>query len=118
MKTTLEFIKYTGRYPNLCSGYFYVKINGELVAFGNRYLIFNDVPSDIPVYGCFWTPGQYASAGIDDEGEEFISHDKWELASEQFIKINKYPKKIKILLPRLIKLFNKNVKEPCCGGCI
>lgn len=31
---------------------------------------------------------------------------------------NNYPKEINELLPELIKIFNKNVKQGCCGGCI
>lgn len=44
----VEFIKYTGAYPNLCSGILTLKIDGETVTFGSKYR------KPTPMYEKFW----------------------------------------------------------------
>ena len=36
-KKHVEFISYTGRYPNLCSGILTLRIDGKEVTFGYNY---------------------------------------------------------------------------------
>jgi hypothetical protein len=114
MKNTLEFVEYTGRYPNLCSGRFFVKLNGELISFGDYCLGRKGKTDDtnVPVYRGFWVSG--GNVGFDDDWNEYVAEGEWQLA----YKSNWYPKNIEKLLPRLLKLLNKHVPHGCCGGCV
>jgi hypothetical protein len=116
MKNTLEFVEYTGRYPNLCSGRLFVKIDGKLVSFGNYCLGRKGKTDDtnVPNYPYFWFSG--GNAGVDMDGDEYVSRAKWKLSS--YGGKNVYPPEIEKLIPRLLKLFNKHVPHGCCGGCI
>ena len=115
MKTTLEFVEYSGRYPNLCSGRLFVRINGFLVSFGREWYGSKTDDTDVPNYPSFWHSS--GSAGVDDNGEEFCTEGDWHLDTIT-LKKSSYPERIFKLLPRLIKLMNKHVKHGCCGGCI
>ena len=33
----VEFVEYTGRYPNRCSGRLFVKIDGKMISFGDYF---------------------------------------------------------------------------------
>ena len=116
MKNTLEFVEYTGRYPNLCSGRLFVKLNGELISFGDYCLGRKGKTddTDVPNYPRFWMSGGCVS--FDDNWDEHVSVAKWKESWEWATCY--YPPEIKKLLPRLLELFNKHVPHGCCGGCV
>ena len=116
---TVEFISYTGEYPNLCRGVLTVKINGKEFKFGhnseqydyksNSYL---DEDKNHPNYDEFWRSGGHIKTKkynmIAVEAPWYFDEDDKE----------KYPKEIQNVMNELIYLFNQNVPHGCCGGCI
>ena len=110
----LEFVEYTGGYPNLCSGRLFVKIDDKLVSFGNYCLGEKGKTDDtnVPVYKSFWVSG--GSVSFDDDWDEHVTEGDWEACWKE----KNYPKEIAKLLPRLLELFNENVPHGCCGGCV
>lgn len=113
----LEFVEYTGRYPNLCSGRLFVKIDGKLVSFGDYCLGEKGETDDtnVPNYPEFWRSGGYVS--FDKDWNEDVGENDWELRIYAWDE-EKFPNNVKKLLPKLLKLFNKNVPHGCCGGCV
>ena len=115
----VEFVSYTGRYPNLCGGVLTVKIDGEIVKFGHDYgnvgfdieknLIFKDeigCPNQEP----FWQSG--GTCGFDSQWNSFVDSGEWEMDIESL------DEKYWDLADELIDAFNMNVREGCCGGCL
>lgn len=111
MRKCLEFVEYTGRYPNLCSGRLFVRINGVLVSFGNYCLGEKGKTPDEGVqnYPDFWHSGGHLNRNW------CAVQYPWELSD--WIKEDQFPPEIRKLLPLLIDLFNENVPYGCCGGC-
>ena len=101
----LEFVSYSGHYPNLCSGTLVVKIDGIEHIFKGY-----DNNSEY-VHPKFWSSG--GCSYIDEHHDEIVSQSPWELS--EGIKFNS---EIEKLLPDLLDLFNENVNHGCCGGCI
>ena len=68
----IEFVKYDGKYPKLCQGALYVKINGKLISFN----AWSDSKT-IPDYPPFWESGgvvEYDKNGfIKNLGQDFLS---------------------------------------------
>lgn len=111
MRKALEFVEYTGRYPNLCSGRLFVRINGVLISFGNYCLGEKGKTSDEGVqnYPEFWHTGGHLNRNYD------AVQYPWRLSD--WIKEKQFPPEIRKFLPMLIDLFNENVPYGCCGGC-
>ncbi|MBR4316377.1 MAG: hypothetical protein IKP65_05375 [Alphaproteobacteria bacterium] len=113
----IEFISYTGKWPNLCRGVLTVKIDGKEIKFGhdpmqyeyktNSYL---DEDKNNHNYDEFWCSGGYIEK--DEHYHMEAIKEEWKLNE------NKYSEQINKLLPELIKIFNENVEYGCCGGCI
>lgn len=93
----VEFISYTGGYPNLCIGKLTLKINGEIHTFG-----YEDA-----MHRQFW----YSGGRCDFETGDTITRE-WE------IDCNKLPEELKPLASEIDEVFNDNVPFGCCGGCI
>ena len=110
----LEFVEYTGRYPSLCSGRLFVKIDGKLVSFGDYCLGEKGETDDtnVPVYKRFWVSG--GSVTFDSDWNEYVADGEWEACWKE----ENYPKEIADVLPKLLELFNENVPHGCCGGCV
>lgn len=89
----VEFIDYTGKWPNLCSGTLTLEIEGEVVRFsyeqGNR----------------FWYSGGCCQ-GFN------IIREPW------IIDRNDIPEKYRKYYYEIVHVFNENVEWGCCGGCI
>ena len=103
----VEFINYTGKYPNLCSGDLTLKINGIEYIFSSRYK--NTL--NIDLLPSFWAPG--GKLERDSNGKYSIKEKgDWEFVNERLFKeeILKYKDEI-------MKVFNENVPKGCCGGC-
>lgn len=95
----IEFISYTGSFPNLCRGTLTLKIDGEEIKFGNKYL---DVEVDYPR---FW----YSGGGLD---KNYCSYSgEWE------IDVKELPEQYRKYAVEIDDVFNANVRHGCCGGC-
>ena len=93
----VEFISYTGRYPNFCSGVLTLKIDGEEVTFGKW--------NDNADYSSFWESG----GGLDRDYEPY--HAPWIIDAEAI------PEKYRKYAKDIGQVFNANVPFGCCGGC-
>lgn len=94
-KRHVEFVSYTGRYPNLCRGELLLEIDGKQVLFG-----LGDHARPI-----FWTSGGY----LDDE---YYAH-----TGEWVIDIDLLPEEYRKYSAEIDRVFNDNVPWGCCGGC-
>lgn len=90
----IEFIKYTGKWPTLCSGELYFKVNGK------EYKIKGLVPG-----GEVGFKGGYG-------GESYIKKGPWRLHNHDF------PKELKPYKRLITNMVNENIKYGCCGGCL
>lgn len=112
----VEFIEYTGCYPNLCSGRLFVKIDGKMTSFGDFCLGKRGKTKcrGVPNYPQFWKSGGWVE--FDDDWNEDVGDAPWELNT--FLIEDNYPDDIVRLLPELLRIFNENVPWGCCGGCV
>ena len=112
MKTEhkIEFVSYDGEWPNLCRGYFIVKIDGKEYKFGRVW----DDKDNTDILEEFWISG--GSVTFDKDWNENVSSGPWEL--EFGLKKEKYPEVVQECLEDLIRIFNENVPEGCFGGCV
>ena len=121
----IEFVSYNGEFPNLCSGTFVVKIDGEIVKFGHDCLSWVTTQDENgnwsgyyageendPHYDSFWSSGGCCYFN-DDYSESFVDSGEWVLDGW-----NALPEKYKSIQDELIEVFNENVPWGCCGGCI
>ena len=117
----VEFIEYTGKYPNLCNGVLTVKIDGEIVKFGHNYDSENIEHSEDGAMifraeiGCphedeFWSSGGYV--WFDNDWGAHVETDEWVLLEDELA--HKYWD----IADELIAVFNMNVPFGCCGGCV
>ena len=102
----VEFVKYINDSEMLCSGAFYVKIDGKLISFNAWNAEKNDFP---PFWECY--------GGIDHEGkdEDEIPKGPWHLARD--LRNSDYPEEIQREFPELLRIFNEHVKWGSCMGC-
>lgn len=100
----VEFVSYTGRFPNLCGGVLTLKIDGEEVCFGHDYTVINSWKTD-GNYSEFWCSG----GGLDSD---YCSYqNEWE------INVEKIPEEYRKYASEIDYIFNSNVPYGCCGGC-
>lgn len=106
----VEFISYTGRYPNLCHGVLTLKIDGEVYRFGHEpdNYIYNEGNYDDDNYDKFWYSGGRVFSGR--YGDDVLSGE-WE------IDVNEIPEQFRKYAAEIDYTFNANVKHGCCGGC-
>lgn len=94
----VEFVSYTGKYPHLCNGILTLKIDGEEYRFGNEFGKNENYPK-------FWHTGGSCS-------NHYIEHDDW------IIDPNALPKEIRCYADTIAEIFNENIEQGCCGGCL
>ena len=103
--THVEFVSYTGHYPNLCSGILTLKIDGNEYKFGHS--IYKEPQGD---YKRFWSSGGCVTA---DENWNFsVGTNEW------IIDANMIPEEFRKYAAEIDEVFNNNVDHGCCGGCI
>lgn len=107
----VEFISYTGRYPNLCSGILTLKIDGEIYRFGHEpdSYNYNEDKYDDDNYDKFWCSGGKVS--FSGEYGYDVSEGEWE------IDVDKLPEQFRKYASEIDYTFNANVEHGCCGGC-
>lgn len=98
----VEFVSYTGKWPNLCSGILTLKINGAVYRFGYGS----------GMYVPFWSSGGQCGFPNGYCAEPSISHAPWIVDAERL------PEDLRFLAPEIDAVFNSNVTFGCCGGCI
>ena len=109
----IEFVSYTGKYPNLCNGILTLKIDNEIVKFGNdckKDWDYNLKRYKNGNYEKFWISGGSCYFG-NYYSEGHVTSKKWEL--DYLI----LPDFLKPYSDKLIDVFNDNVPYGCCGGC-
>lgn len=110
----IEFVSYSGEYPNLCSGKLVVKLDGKEVSFSpftkKSPLI---GPDEVAQYHKFWSPG--GNVTFDEDWSECVTHGEWGLEDSY---MDEYPDEIRDAIPELLRIFNENVPPGCCGGCV
>ncbi len=93
----IEFVNYTGKYPCLCMGVLTLKIDGKEMSFS----------------------GHFSSGGtcyFDADWDEHITKGEWEIDfdSPKWEELNLTDEEKQYI----IRLFNENVANGCCGGCL
>lgn len=106
----VKFVSYTGKYPNLCSGVLTLEIDGETYRFGHDYGWGNDWETD-GNYEPFWSSG--GSCGFSNNYEDSYRH-----SGEWIINASSLPEKLRPLSAEIDAVFNDNVPQGCCGGCL
>lgn len=94
-KKDIEFIEYTGEYPNLCSGVLKIKVNGTY------YELYNILDSTGTCY-------------IDSNGVEQITKGEWKWRTWN----TKFPIELIPYKKDILKIVNSKVPYGCCGGCL
>lgn len=94
----IKFIKYTGEWPNLCSGTLVLEFEGK------EYKI-NGLLSSGGCCGFIEVDG-------DEFADSYVDYGPWE--------INEYylPEELKPYANEIRDLINENVNWGCCGGCL
>ena len=90
----IEFISYSGKWPNLCRGTLIIKVNEREYYLNN---ILNSGGS------CRFLNGY---------SEVYVEHGNWHIHKESL------PEEIRNLKDEIENIVNLNVKHGCCGGCL
>lgn len=98
----VEFVSYTGKGPNLCSGILTLKIHGKEHRFG----------CGSGEYPRFWASGGWCGFPNGFGSAPTISEGPWVIDSDEL------PSEFKPLAPEIDEVFNSNVPFGCCGGCL
>lgn len=116
----IEFVEYTGEYPNLCSGILVLRcdgkeyvfngkrVNGELRAFDSSDYANGRLKENR--YDSFWTSG--GSVSFDSDWNEYVATGRWEMSADAL------PEELRPYAHEIQEIFNENVSWGCCGGCI
>lgn len=97
----VEFVSYTGDWPNTCSGVLTLKIDGKEYKFGHKKYKDDN-------YDQFWQSGGY----IDLYSDEMVHVREWR------VNVCCIPKEFRKYATEIDYVFNQNVPWGCCGGCI
>ena len=99
----VEFVSYTGAWPNLCSGILTLKINDKEVKFGRN---------GKEDYGDrFWESG--GACGFCGGYEEIYRE-----SGDWIINPSEIPEEYRKYAEEIEEVFNDNVEHGCCGGCL
>lgn len=109
----VQFVKYTGGFPNLCSGMLILRIDGVEYKFGHDDCTYNfktrtydgEDPNN-PNFPKFWRSGGYI------DGDYRVYKGEWE------IDVEKIPEQFRKYAKEIDEVFNDNVDYGCCGGCV
>lgn len=113
MSKKIEFVDYTGSFPNLCSGVLTVKINGKETQFGNGWIEDND---DGTVKRQYYPPFWVSTGAVwfDNDWNETVELGPWEYDEG----LEDYSEFDEDDIKELMEVFNANVPQGCCGGCV
>ncbi len=97
----VKFIRYTGRYPNLCSGELTIEVDGKIYTFGDS----RSLPR-------FWMSGGSCGFLGSDYCESYVSEDEWNICADLL------PEELRQYACEINEVFNECVPYGCCGGCL
>lgn len=92
-----EFVSYSGKYPNLCSGVLKFKVDGKLYTIGKNHY--------------FWLESG-GRVSFDDNWRAEVIHGPWSISGKYL------PKELLPYRKQIENMINENIPEGCCGGCI
>lgn len=96
----VKFISYTGKWPCLCFGTLTLEINGKEYTFGRGGR-----------YSSFWHSG--GSCGFTNGyRDSYVNQGEWKIDIEEL------PEELRCYASEIDEVFNANVEEGCCGGCL
>lgn len=107
--TNVDFISYTGEWPNLCRGVLTLRIEDEVVKFG--YDLFTPRSQEDSSFDRFWSSGG-CYGFTNDYSDSYIDYGEWEISVEEL------PDKYRRYAQSIDTVFNENVDFGCCGGCL
>ena len=107
----VEFVSYTGDWPNACRGVLTLKIDGQEYKFGHESRSYDVETGKYKDdnYNGFWESG--GSINVDSNNE-IIYTNEWRVS------LYRIPKEFRKYAAEIDYIFNQNVKWGCCGGCI
>lgn len=117
---TVKFISYDGEFPNLCHGVLVAEINEQLYSLAicsNDYksrACIRENQNIIKLIGCYFCSGGFVDI---DNGDIVAGEWSLDLDDARTLSGVKFPL-IKEYITELTDVFNANVKQGCCGGCI
>ena len=108
----VEFVSYSGRYPNLCSVVLVLRIDGLAYSFGHEARSYDFKTRKFKDHNCksFWHSG--GGIQVDENGNIDIRHGEW------VINADRIPEEFRKYATEIDRVFNDNVPFGCCGGCI
>lgn len=106
----VEFVSYTGKYPNLCGGVLTLRIDGEEVRFGHDYRVAESWLKD-GNFESFWRSG--GGCGLyNNYADSYVDDGEWTIDKDDL------PEKYRKYVDEIDEVFNSNVPWGCCGGCL
>lgn len=106
----VKFISYTGEYPNLCRGVLTLEIDDKNYFFGHDYSVYRSWETD-GNYGAFWSSG--GNCGFTDNyANAYVNEGAW------VIDVSALPEEFRPYAAEIDEVFNDNVPQGCCGGCL
>lgn len=111
---SIKFISYSGEWPTLCHGVLVLEVNGKQFRFGYEPLDLPAKAEDKDNYPPFWTSG--GGVTFDEEWNDFVWQGDWQWDND--IADTDLPKEIVENKELVMKIFNENVQQGCCGGCV
>lgn len=106
----VEFVSYTGDWPNACRGVLTLKIDGKEYKFGHKMKSYSLIEGEYKDdnYDSFWESGGHVT--LKNGGEVYTN--------EWIINIDCIPEEFRKYAVEIDYVFNTNVRWGCCGGCI
>lgn len=98
----VKFISYTGKWPSLCMGTLTIEVDGKEYVFNKHDRNWDGPPSFWESGGCIY---------IADE-EYCTSTGDWVFDRKEL------PEELQPYADEIFELFQDNVENGCCGGCI
>ncbi len=98
----VEFVSYTGKWPNLCGGILTLNIDGVEHRFGFKS----------GMHDRFWSSGGGCGFPNGYGAEPCVATGPWVIDADRL------PAEFRALAPEIDEVFNSNVPHGCCGGCI
>lgn len=108
----VEFVSYSGEYPNLCSGVLVLRIDGLEYGFGHEVGSYDFKTNKYKDHNCkqFWHSG--GSICADKDWNFDVHQGEWEINADEI------PEEFRKYAAEIDRVFNDNVPWGCCGGCI
>lgn len=108
----VEFVSYSGRYPNLCCGVLVLRIDGLAYGFGHEVGSYNFKTNKFNDHNFkpFWHSGGDILA--DKDWNFDVCEGEW------VINVDEIPEEFRKYATEIERVFNDNVPFGCCGGCI